>query len=245
MKFLFSIALVVLASTINAQSAADIIAKSNEALGGKNWATVNSIKYETVVEQGGMKIPLEIAMMRDGRLYTKISIQGMEIVQGAYDGTTLWSTNFMTQKAEKAEAEEIENTKRTATDFPSALHTYEKSGYKVSLEGEETVDGVVCHKIKMDKKTKLSEGVEVPNVEYYYIDKDSHALIMTESEITDGEMKGKMVQSKYSDYQEVNGVYIAYSQTMGIRDGESQAITFNKVEVNGTVDENTFKFPGE
>jgi hypothetical protein len=85
----------------------------------------------------------------------------------------------------------------------------------------------------------------VPNIEYYFIDKDSKALIMTETEITSGEMKGVIAQTKYSDYQEVNGVYIAFSQSMGIKDGESQGITFEKVEANPTIDENTFMYKGE
>jgi len=40
-------------------------------------------------------------------------------------------------------------------------------------------------------------------------------------------------------------VYIAFSQSMGIKDGESQGITFEKVEANPTIDENTFMYKGE
>jgi hypothetical protein len=89
----------------------------------------------------------------------------------------------------------------------------------------------------------LSEGKEVPNIEYYYIDKETFVPIMTESEISSGEMKGKIAQTKYSDYQEVNGVFIAFSQTSGIKDGMSQTITFDKVLINSTIDETGFKFP--
>jgi hypothetical protein len=89
----------------------------------------------------------------------------------------------------------------------------------------------------------LSEGKEVPNIEYYYIDKETFVPIMTESEISSGEMKGKIAQTKYSDYQEVNGVFIAFSQTSGIKDGMSQTITFDKVLINSAIDETGFKFP--
>jgi hypothetical protein len=118
-------------------------------------------------------------------------------------------------------------------------------GYTASLEDDQTIDGVNCYKIRLDKKTALSEGKEVPNVEYYFIDKDSKAVIMTEAEITSGEMKGKFSQIKYSDYQEVAGAYVAFSQSIGIKDGESQTLSFEKVEANPTVAAENFKFPGE
>jgi outer membrane lipoprotein-sorting protein len=244
-KLIFTLALMVSSFGIFGQNAEDIIQQSVEATGGANWDKVNSLKYSANLEQGGMKIPLEVVAMRDGRTYTKISIQGMEIIQGAYDGEVLWSTNFMTQKPEKATAEDTENTKRSLGDFPSALYSYKKAGYKVSTDGEETVDGVACYKIKMEKKPVMADGVEVPNIEYYFIDKDSKALIMMESEITSGEMKGVIAQTKFSDYQEVNGVYIAFSQSMGVKNGESQGLTFDKVEVNAQIDENLFKYKGE
>ena len=244
-KTLFTLLLAFAVSLTQAQTANDIIASSKEAMGGAAWDKINGLKYVATVEQMGMKIPLEIVSMRDGRMYTKISLQGMEITQGAYDGTTVWSTNFMTQKAEKADDETTENTKRSCKDFPMGLFHCADLGYKATLEGEETIDGVICHKIKLDKKTTLAEGKEVPNIEYYYIDKDSKAVIMTESELTAGEMKGKIAQTKYSDYQEVSGAFVAFSQTMGLKDGESQAISFEKIEANPTVEDAAFKMPND
>lgn len=227
-----------------AQKAEEIIARHIEVMGGAKWSEVKGLRMSTNVEQGGMKIPLEIVMMNDGKMYTKITIQGMEIIQGAFDGTVLWSTNFMTQKAEKSDAESTENAKRSAGEFPSALYTYGKLGYKVTSEGEETVDGVACYKIRMDKKTQLVEGKEVPDVEYYYIDKETSALLMTEEAIPSGEMAGQVAQTKYSDYQEVDGVFVAFSQSMGLKDGASQGITFEKVELNPSVDPAVFAYPG-
>jgi outer membrane lipoprotein-sorting protein len=227
------------------QNADEIITNCVNALGGKNWENVSGLRYVTNVEQGGMKIPLEIVQMKDGKMYTKITFQGMEITQGAFDGEVAWNTNFMTQKAEKAESEDTENAKRTAHDFPNALYVYKKAGYTATYEGEQNVDGAACYKIKLDKKTMLSEGKEVPNIEYYYIDKESNALIMTESEITSGEMKGQIAQSKFSDYQEVSGVFMPFSQSMGLKDGDSQSLSFEKIEVNPTVSETNFKYPGE
>ena len=244
-KILFTLSLALATVFAQAQTANEIITVCKEAMGGAAWDKIDGLKYIATVEQGGMKIPLEIVAMRDGRMYTKISFQGMEITQGAYDGTTVWSTNFMTQKAEKADDETTENTKRTCKDFPLGLFQCKELGYTASLEDDQMIDGVNCYKIRLDKKTALSEGKEVPNVEYYYIDKDSKAVIMTEAEITSGEMKGKFSQIKYSDYQEVAGAFVAFSQSIGIKDGESQTLSFEKIEANPTVGDAAFKMPTE
>jgi hypothetical protein len=89
----------------------------------------------------------------------------------------------------------------------------------------------------------LVEGKEVPNVEFYYLDKENNVPVLVEAEIKEGEMKGKISQTKYSDYQEVDGVIIAFSNTSGIKDGMSQTIQYDKVEVNPKVEETKFSFP--
>ncbi len=240
---ILSMAFLFLANSLFSQSIEEIITKYHTAIGGDKWASVKNMLMTANVDAGGMMIPVEVVMMSDGRMYTKINFQGQEIIQGAFDGETVWSTNFMTQKAEKAESDDTENTKRGAKSFPNALLTYKSQGYTPTLLGDETIDGVKCFKIKLDKKTMLSEGKEVPSVEYFYIDAENFVPILTETEIPTGEMKGKIAQTKYSDYQEVDGVMIAFSQASGIKDGMSQNITFDKVLINTKVDEKTFTFP--
>jgi hypothetical protein len=241
---LFTVMLFLAFSQVHAQSASEIIHSCKMALGGDAWNNINGLKYKANVEQMGMSIPLEILTMADGRMYVRATLQGMEITQDAYDGETKWNTNFMTQKPEKADQEATENTKRTCKDFPFALFHCEDLGYKATLDGEEKTEGVDCYKIKLEKKPQLADGAEVPNVEYYFIDKDSKAIIMMESEIPSGSMKGKIAQMKYSDYQEVSGVYVAFSQSMGIKGEASQTLTFT-VEANPSVSKETFAFPGE
>ncbi|MFM9984971.1 MAG: LolA family protein [Flavobacteriales bacterium] len=244
-KLLFLAFIALSAFTASAQTADEILASAKTATGGAEWDKVNSIKMTTVIEQQGMKIPMEIVVMRDGRTYTKISVQGMEIYQNVFDGTTLWSTNFISQKAEKADSESTENYKREMKDFPSSILSYNKNAYPVVKLEDATIDGVNCFKIQITKKTQLVEGKEVANVEYNYIDKESFALIMTESEIMGGEMKGKIEQLKFSDYQEVSGVFMPYAMDQGIKDLGSQTITFTAIEINPTIDEELFKYKGE
>jgi outer membrane lipoprotein-sorting protein len=116
-------------------------------------------------------------------------------------------------------------------------------GYNASLLGTEKIEGTECYKIKLEKKTLLVEGKEIPNVEYIYLDVENKVPLVVETEITSGEMKGKISQTKFSDYQEIEGVIMPFSTTSGLKDGPSQAIQFEKIEINPKVDESKFSFP--
>jgi hypothetical protein len=228
---------------VRAQNVDEIITAYSQTIGGKNWDAVKGMRMTANVEQGGMKIPVEVVTMKDGRMFTKITFMGNTMTMAAFDGEKSWSTNFMTMEPEEGTAETSENSKRSMKEFPNALINYKNLGYSATLLGSEKIDGTDCHKIKLDKKTMLVEGQEVPNVEFYYLDKENNVPVLVESEIKEGEMKGKISQTKFSDYQEICGVFIPYSTSSGIKDGESQVIQFEKVEINPTVDDKDFKFP--
>ncbi len=114
------ITLLVLAISMSnyAQTADEIIATYHENIGGiDKLKAVNGIKLSLKINQGGMELPIEVIELKDGRQMTKITFQGQEIMQGVYDGTTLWSTNFMTMQAEKSDAETFDNFKLGLNDF--------------------------------------------------------------------------------------------------------------------------------
>ncbi|MBT8271439.1 MAG: outer membrane lipoprotein-sorting protein, partial [Bacteroidia bacterium] len=87
---LFIVALAVgFATSINAQTVDEIIDTYFENTGGYDaWRSLKGVKMTAKVNQGGMEIPVEIVQMSDGRSYSKISFQGMNIMQGVFDGTT-------------------------------------------------------------------------------------------------------------------------------------------------------------
>jgi outer membrane lipoprotein-sorting protein len=225
------------------QNVDEIINSYYETIGGKNWDAVNGMRMTANLDQEGMIIPIEVVQMKDGRSYTKVTFNGNTMIVDAFDGKTSWGINWMTMLPEESPAEDSENERRTAGEFPDALLNYKDLGYTATLLGSEKIEGTDCNKIKLEKKTELIEGKELPSTEYYYLDKESNVPVMMESEINSGEMKGKISQTKFSDYQEVNGVYFPFSTTQGLKDGESQTIQFEKIEVNPTVDDSIFTFP--
>jgi outer membrane lipoprotein-sorting protein len=232
-----------------AQTVDEIIAKYFENTGGlEKWKAVEGMKMTAKVNQGGMEIPLVIINLKDGRQMTVITFQGKEIKQSVFDGTTLWSHNFMNMKPEKSDAETTENFKiNLGSDFPISLIGYKERGYKTELLGKETVDGTETFKVKLTKKPIKVDGQPKDNIEYYFFDAENFVPLVVESEITSGPYKGKIGQGKLSDYQDIGGgLLLPFSLGQGIKGEQSQPpLTITKVELNPKVDPKEFAFPEE
>lgn len=243
MKTLKSLALVCFISfnsPLMAQTADEIIDAYFENTGGKEkWASLNGLKMNASVNQG-IEIPVEIYQLKDGRQAVIVNFQGQEITQFAFDGETMWSTNFMTMQSEKSDSEMTENYKKTAKDFPSPLFNYKDKGYSVELLENETIDGAETFKIKLTQKPIMVDGKELPNISYHYFDTDSFALIQSEAEIQQGPMAGQKSISKMSDYQEVDGLYFPFDLGMG-----GQSIKILSIDLNPEVEDKVFAFPEE
>ena len=217
-----------------------------ENTGGKDaWNDLKGIKMIAKVNQGGLEIPLELVQMKDGRSYQKVSFQGQEIMQGVYDGEVLWSLNFQSMKAEKADTETLENFKLEINDFPDSFLNYKDKGYTVELMGTETIDGAETYKVKLVKEPIMVNGEEKEDVSFYYFDTEAFIPIAQDSEIMSGPSAGAIARSTQSDFDEVDGLYFPFSLGQGLKDGPSQAISIESIEINPEIDESVFKYPGE
>ncbi len=224
---------------VSAQTADEILNNYFENTGGKAaWENLNGVKMTATAKTQGMEIPVEIYQTKDGKQLVKINFQGQEITQVAFDGETMWTTNFMTMMPEKSDAEATENMKKQSKDFPTPFLNYKEKGFSVELLGKETKEGTETYKIKLTQTPIMVDGVEQPNVTYYYFDTQNYVPIVTEGEITQGPMKGQMSVSTMSDYQEVNGLYFPFALTM-----QGQNIALKEVTLNPEIEPTMFNFP--
>ena len=244
-KIIVPALLLSIGSLAHATDVDEIINTYHETIGGEDaLKAMKGMKILAEVTQGPMKFPLEIVQQASGKRYTKATVQGQVIMQGVFDGEELWNTNFMTMKAEKAQAELTENMKLDINDFPDSLMDYKEKGYTAELMGTESVDGEDAFKVKLTKEPITVEGEQTPNIEYYYFDAEAMILVMTESTVTMGPMKGQIQQIKMSDYQEVDGIYFPFSMTQGIKGQPGGApVVISEIELNPTVDDAVFAFP--
>ncbi len=238
---IFALLFSMFSATSNAQTADEVINKYITTIGGaEKLKALKGVKMEMSTNQGGMEIPVEVVQMPAGKMYVKINLQGKEITQMAYDGTTMWNTSFMTMKAEKSDAEATENMKLNDADFPDELLDYKTKGYKAEFVGKETKEGAECYKIKFTKKPSTIAGIKTDEVSFYYFETENNLVIATESEIKEGPMKGQKATSTKSDYQEVDGIFFPFSITQF-----GQPLKVKKITLNPVVDAKAFAFPAQ
>ncbi|MGL2986819.1 outer membrane lipoprotein-sorting protein [Flavobacterium sp. RSSA_27] len=240
---LTTLALFLLASSSSliAQTADEIISKYITTIGGaEKLNALKSVKMEMVANAQGMEIPVEIFQEKGGKMAVKLNFQGKEITQMASDGETMWSTNFMTMKAEKLDAESTANAKLSNADFPDPFLDYKSKGYSAEFMGKETKEGTECFKIKFTKKPIMVDGVKSDDVTYYFFETENNLPIAAETEIKQGPSKGQKSTSTMSDYQEVDGIYFPFSMNQG-----GQVMKVKKITLNPTVDPKVYVFPAQ
>ncbi|PWL38955.1 outer membrane lipoprotein-sorting protein [Flagellimonas aquimarina] len=235
-----------MALSVQAQTADEIIANYFENTGGlENWTNLEGVKTSGVGIQQGFEFPIGAIQLKDGRQLFSANIQGKEFKQQVYDGEVLWSTNFMTMKAEKSDAEQTENFKLNTNDFPDPFIDYKAKGYTVELLGKETVDGAETFKIKLVKEPIMVDGTQEDDISFYYFDTENFVPIAVETKITSGQGKGKTARSVMSDYQEIDGLYFPHSTSQYIDGAVVFSMNMESFELNPEVEENTFSFPEE
>ena len=242
---MLAIALLLIAAPVSAQTADEIIENYLTNTGGAEaWESVESVKFIGSVDLGGMSLPIEVYRTKDGKGMIKAEFQGQQFYQNVYDGETLWGTNQMTMAAEKSDAESTANYKNEINDFPDPFLNYKDKGYTAELLGTETMDGTETYKIKLIKEPVLVDGKEQDDIAFYYFDTENFVPIAIETEMSSGPAKGMTSVTVLSDYQEVDGLYFAFSILEKIQGApQGQQITFTDIEINPEIDATMFAYP--
>ncbi|WP_203295713.1 LolA-like protein [Luteirhabdus pelagi] len=239
LRTLFIAILLVAMAPSQAQTADEIIDNYFENTGGKDaWGDLDGIKIIGSANAQGMEIPFTMIQMKDGRQVVEIDLQGQKMTQMAFDGETMWTTNFMTMEAEKADAETNEMMKKASKDFPSPLYNYKDKGFEVEMMGTETIEGTETYKLKLTQDPVTIDGKEEANVSYYYFETENFVPIATETEVKAGPNKGQMSKNTMSDYQEVDGLYFPFDMGMA-----GQNLTVKDIVLNPEVNAEMFAFP--
>lgn len=240
-RTLFTLALALLCAV--SMQAADltvdeILAKNAEAKGGLDkLRALSSIRFTGKMTMGGgMEAPIVMTKKRPEMMRMDFTIQGMTGTQ-AYDGTGGWMLMpFMGKKeAEPLSADMLKEVKDMA-DFDGPFIDSAKKGYKVELLGKSEMEGTQAYKLKMTR-----DGQET----IVYIDADSFLDIKAEAK---RKVQGQEVEGEttYGNYQEFGGLLFPMSIEMKAKGMPAgQTITLEKVELNPTLGDDTFKMPAK
>ena len=189
------------------------------------------------INQMGLEIPVEWFNLKQNIHKT---IQGQEIKQGVLTEKLLVN-KFCDNDWKKWSRSK--NLKNDLAEFPDPFLNYKEKGFSAELMGTETVDGSSVFKIKLTKTPMIVDGEVVPNVSTYYFDSENYFQIMVHEEVMRGPGKGMIMESRMGNYQEVQGLYMPFSMTQGIKGQPGQPVTINSIEINPSIDESEFEFP--
>lgn len=245
-KLLIAVVLLAVAIPTQAQTAEEIVANYIENTGGEEaWGSIKSMKATGKAGFGPQEFPFTQIAMADGRMAVQIDLQGQKFTPQAFDGETMWGTNFQTMEAEAQDSEASTNYKNEAKDIIDTFYNYKEKGYAIEKLEDEEVEGVDCFKIKLTKKPTLDEGKEVDNFTMFFFDKENFVPIMSESTINAGPQKGLKSQTLYSEYSEAGPVFFAFSITQKFNGQVGQTIKIENVEINPDIDDAVFKMPAK
>jgi outer membrane lipoprotein-sorting protein len=229
-KLLLSVTLIMAVIIVNAQSLEDIIGKYTVANKLDKIGNFKTIKISAKTSVMGMDMPMEMWMKNPNKFKSVTSFNGQDIIQ-VFDGEKGYMVNPMAGSSDPVEmsSDQLREIARNNM-FNNYMAQFLKDG-KLSLAGEEAVNGKPAFKIKAD----LGNG----NSAVMYIDKSSYLLSKTVADVNQGGM-AITVESYPSDYSDAYGIMLPMKTTTSAS-GMDIVTTFTKVEVDVPIEDSVFK----
>lgn len=235
--------------TTQAQNAEKVVDQYFEIVGGKKaFADLKQAQFTgTAIQVMGpqqMEFPFNMYQKTGNKQRLDISFQGQTMTQMCFNGKTGWGINFMNMQPEKYTEEQNAMT-AADTHFPDALVQYKELGYKLEYDGEEEINGTMCHKIKMTMKPIVVNGEEKENVDYYFFDKETAVLLMLRSYAMEGPMAGQASETHMSDYEEVDGLYFPHTMEIFMNGEKGFQMNMTEIDFKSEIEDSMFEFPGD
>ncbi len=213
-----------------------LLQKNYEAKGGlENLKAIKTLYIEgkMINTQQNVEMPMKMWFKKPNKIRTEVEMMGKKIVQ-AYDGEKAWwIMPFLGPEPKLMPEEQAKNIKEQK-DSLSPLVDYKKRGIKIELLGKDDFEGTEVYKLKLTYKNG--------KVVYYYLDADTGIELKAESFVSRGGEERK-VETVFSDYKKVNGIYFPFTMEMKSGDINSGTMSFTKIEVNKEIPDSIFEMP--
>ncbi len=226
-----------MAMTLSAQTADEIIAKYIKTIGGmkKIQSAKTIIRSGKFTGGGGFEAEVRQENKRPNMVREEFSIQGMVGIN-AYDGKTGWKTEPWNGKKDvETLGEEEMRQILEDSDFDGPLVNYQQKGNKVKFLGTEPVEGTDALKLE----------VTFPNGDSYtyYMDTDYYVPIKIDiKRIIRGEEQN--YEATLGDYKEVDGWYFPFSLEYNAKGSTNRSkISYEKIETNVSLANDRFTKP--
>jgi len=235
-KFLLSLFFILHVSRLVGQTADDVVSRYISFIGGeKAWKKVNTIITSGEYNYGGMPFPFTTYSKRPDLYKLIVPFDGKFYAQG-FDGNKGWkidafknetTATWMTGKEARSLANEAN------VELEDAFLHYASKGHKISLDGNDTVNGKPCVIVLLERKA--SDG------ERYYFDAQSGELLLKETISKNVELKNAPLKIYLSNYQAMDGIKIPLKTVCESEGQTILTITIKEFNVNTAIENKEFQ----
>jgi hypothetical protein len=221
---------------VHAQTADEIISKYISFIGGsEKWKSIKTIVMTGKYNYGGIEFPFS-SYSKAPNKYKYIVPSGGKSFTQAFNGTKGWKMdgfNNETKKTILTDRSARAMSNEADVELESPFINYQKKGNKITLEGEDSVEGARCFKIKLIR----NDG----DTETYHFNVSTYELAEKQAVSKNPELDSSIVNIIYSDYRAVDGIKIPFKSVSKIGDQTILTITVQKVDVNVDVEDSEFE----
>ncbi len=230
--------LLVTALTVTAQTAPEVAQRVVDSTGGAvRWQKLNTLKTTGDYVYGGLTFPFRTFAKVSNRYRLEVPFKGKQYTQ-VFDGKEGWRLDGF---KDETKPERLSGAKARALaneadpDVQPAFLDYRKKGHRLSLEADSTVDGRPCFRLKLTKKGGA--------VETYFVDKHSFLPLLKVARAKNPELDGDLLRTRLTEYRNVGGFKIPFSQESKIGEQTVLKITLDEAQVNYPVADSLFLLP--
>jgi outer membrane lipoprotein-sorting protein len=211
----------------------EVVAKNLAGRGGvEKLRGLETVKGTGIMEARGMELPIATWSKRPNKIRRDQKLPDRTITV-AFDGTTVWTHDTSMGGPQRMTGPQAQATREDAAFDPLFLR-YKEQGHKVELVGDEKLDGVAVHHLRVTKK----DG----RVEEHYLNAETGLEFRTLATLEEGGMKAEL-RSDFSDYREVDGLKVPFSIRQFLNGTPVLNVKLTQIEFNVPVDDAIFAMP--
>ena len=227
------------AATDKTPDAETILEKYIEVIGGRDaLKKINTKVTEVAMVQTGKsnEIKTTTYMVRPDKVYSisEFKALGMNVKsESGTNGKVVWEMIPMKKRVLSG----LEKERRLMDyAFDGAIVDWKKYYKKMTLIGEETVNGKACYKVAFTPMDQQGDDM------VYYFDKDKYLIEkVTREVIVSGDTK--KVELFFSDYTKADNLLIPYTVKRVGEDGKEFVITIKSLKTNVDIPPSKFELP--
>lgn len=235
-RLFLTLCIFVLSISANAQTADQVINNYVKFIGGeKKWKKINTITTTGEYDYGGIVFPFTSYSKAPNLYKFVVPFSGKYYAQ-SFDGIKGWKIDafknettptLLSGKAALGMANEAD------VELVTELIDFRKKGHQALLEGKDSVEGNVCHKVKFIRK----DG----SVEQYYFNAGSSEMVLKVAASKNVELQGALLSTYFSDYRTIDGIKIPF-KTISEADGQMiLTVTIKSAVLNSPIDDKIFQ----